>query len=63
MEAPLLVMGALGNVGAEVIKRLQAAGRKIRAADIDEKHQGEIWRFGGIHPLRFFCTRNLCKDV
>lgn len=52
MEAPLLVMGALGNVGAEVIKRLQAAGRKIRTADIDEKQLKE--RFGdSVESIRF----------
>lgn len=35
MTNPILVTGALGNVGTEVIKRLQAEGREIRAADID----------------------------
>ena len=40
----ILVTGALGNVGAEVVKRLQAKGRRTRAADIDvEKIKG---RFG-----------------
>lgn len=36
MSETVLVIGALGNVGAEVVKRLQAEGRKVRAADIDE---------------------------
>lgn len=35
MESPIVVMGALGNVGIEVVKQLQAKGRKVRAADID----------------------------
>jgi uncharacterized protein YbjT (DUF2867 family) len=35
MASPILVTGALGNVGTEIIKRLQAEGRGIRAADID----------------------------
>jgi len=44
MTSPILVVGALGNVGAEVVKRLQAEGRKVRAADIDERKLKE--RFG-----------------
>lgn len=36
MSSPILVVGALGNVGAEVVKRWQAEGCRIRAADIDE---------------------------
>ena len=35
MSEPVLVIGALGNVGTEVVKCLQAEGRKVRAADID----------------------------
>jgi len=35
MSEPILVIGALGNVGTEVVKGLQARGRKVRAADID----------------------------
>jgi uncharacterized protein YbjT (DUF2867 family) len=35
MSDPILVIGALGNVGTEVVKRLQAAGRKVRAADLN----------------------------
>ena len=37
MEAPILVTGALGNVGNEVVKCLLAAGRQVRAADIHEE--------------------------
>ncbi|MEO8354334.1 MAG: SDR family oxidoreductase [Chloroflexota bacterium] len=37
METPILVTGALGNVGTEVVKRLQAEGVKIRAADINQE--------------------------
>ena len=37
MSSPILVIGALGNVGMEVVKQLQAKGQKIRAADIDER--------------------------
>ena len=52
MQPPILVTGALGNVGAEVVKRLQARGSLIRAADIDvEKLQA---RFGlGVESVRF----------
>src|SRR5688500_2897289 len=42
--ASILVIGALGNVGAEVVQWLQAEGKRVRAADIDvEKIKG---RFG-----------------
>lgn len=52
MSSPILVMGALGNVGAEVVKRLQADGRKIRAVDIDETEIME--RFGAsVEAVRF----------
>ena len=33
MEAPVLVIGALGNVGTQVVYGLQAAGRKVRAGE------------------------------
>jgi uncharacterized protein YbjT (DUF2867 family) len=36
MSEASLVIGALGNAGTEVVKGLQARGRKVRAADIDE---------------------------
>src|SRR5512139_749509 len=35
MEAPILIIGALGNVGIQVVNALQAAGRTVRAADRD----------------------------
>jgi uncharacterized protein YbjT (DUF2867 family) len=37
MSEPLLVIGALGNAGTQVLKALQARGRKVRAADIDQE--------------------------
>src|SRR5829696_8339485 len=44
MKIPILVMGALGNVGTEVVKSLLATGQRVRAADIDENKLKE--RFG-----------------
>lgn len=35
MAAKKLVIGALGNVGAEVVKSLLGAGQSVRAADLD----------------------------
>lgn len=35
MRQPILVTGALGNVGAEVVKCLLAAGNPVRAADLN----------------------------
>ena len=46
MSSPILVIGALGNVGAEVVKHLQSEGRNVRAADIDVRKLGE--RFGDL---------------
>ncbi len=44
MTNPILVTGALGNVGAEIVKQLLTAGRKVRAADLSVE---KIWeRFG-----------------
>lgn len=34
MAAKILVLGALGNVGAEVVKALQSSGKPVRAADL-----------------------------
>lgn len=34
MDSSLLVLGALGNVGAEVVRSLLAAGASVRAADL-----------------------------
>ena len=47
MHSPILVLGALGNVGAEVIKQLLAKGIRSRAADIEpgklrEKFSGSV---------------------
>jgi uncharacterized protein YbjT (DUF2867 family) len=33
MTSPILISGALGNVGAEIVKSLQAAGQPVRPAD------------------------------
>lgn len=44
MSSPILVIGALGNVGAEVVKCLQSQGSNVRTADIDERKLKE--RFG-----------------
>jgi uncharacterized protein YbjT (DUF2867 family) len=35
MPDPILVIGALGNVGAETVKQIMAQGGSIRAADLD----------------------------
>lgn len=37
MSAIILVIGALGNVGTEIVKQLQVQGQKIRAADISKE--------------------------
>ena len=37
MTSPILVIGALGNVGMEVVKQVLARGGTVRAADIDVK--------------------------
>ena len=37
MSATILVIGALGNVGMEIVKQLQVQGQKIRAADISKE--------------------------
>lgn len=44
MNGKILVTGALGNVGAEIVKRLQAAGSSLRAADLSAETIRE--RFG-----------------
>ena len=55
MSSPILVIGALGNVGAEVVKQVIARGGKVRAADIDENKIKE--RFGdSVEPVRFDFT-------
>lgn len=55
MSSPILVIGALGNVGAEVVKALQAKDQVIRAADIDPNKIHE--RFGSdVKAVRFDFT-------
>jgi uncharacterized protein YbjT (DUF2867 family) len=55
MSAPILVIGALGNVGAEVIKHVLAKGGTVRAADIDAGKIKE--RFGDfVEAVRFDFT-------
>lgn len=44
MNSPILVTGALGNVGAEVVKSLLAVGQPVRAADRIPEAIGQ--RFG-----------------
>lgn len=44
MSSSILVIGALGNVGTEVVKQLQATGQAVRAVDIDPEKVKE--RFG-----------------
>lgn len=55
MPSPILVIGALGNVGAEVVNQLLAAGSSVRASDINEKKVEE--RFGSsVEAVRFDFT-------
>jgi uncharacterized protein YbjT (DUF2867 family) len=55
MSQPILVFGALGNAGAEVVKALQADGASIRAADLDVEAIRK--RFGGrVEAVRFDFT-------
>lgn len=35
MSSPILIIGALGNVGAEVVQQILARGGQVRAADLD----------------------------
>jgi uncharacterized protein YbjT (DUF2867 family) len=44
MTGKILVLGALGNVGSELVKRLQATGSQVRAADLSVEKVRE--RFG-----------------
>ena len=60
MEAPILVIGALGNVGTQVVYSLQAAGHRVRVADPDlsglRKRFGnsvECVRFDFLDPATF----------
>ena len=55
MSSPVLVIGALGNVGTEVVKQMVARGRKVRAADIDVEKLKE--KFGDlVEPVHFDFT-------
>ncbi len=55
MLAPILVIGALGNVGTEVVKALQIKGQVIRAASIHKEKIRE--RFGSpVEAVRFDFT-------
>ena len=55
MSSPILVIGALGNVGAEVVKQLQAKGQAFRAADINADKVRE--RFGSsVEAVKFDFT-------
>ncbi|MAT41778.1 MAG: NAD(P)-dependent oxidoreductase [Anaerolineaceae bacterium] len=52
MKAEILVIGALGNVGCEVVKELQAKGISVRAADLFPEKINE--RFGaGVEAVGF----------
>lgn len=52
MSSPILVIGALGNVGAEVVKQLHALGERVRASDMNEQKVKE--RFGSsVEAVRF----------
>lgn len=55
MSSPILVIGALGNVGAEVVKQLLGTGNKVRAADMSEEKIKA--RFGSsVEAVRFDFT-------
>lgn len=55
MSSPILVLGALGNVGAEVVRQVLAKGGQVRAADM---HVGKLKeRFGeAIEAVHFDFT-------
>ena len=56
MPGKILITGALGNVGAEVVKRLQESGRPFRAAERDVTRLRE--RFGAdMDAVAFDFTR------
>ncbi len=55
MASPILVIGALGNVGAEVVKELLKTGGKVRATDLSEEKVKA--RFGStVEAVRFDFT-------
>lgn len=43
METPILVIGALGNVGTEVVRSLLAESKPVRVADIDENRLSQTF--------------------
>ena len=64
MSSPILVIGALGNVGTEVVRQILARGGKVRAADMDVNKLRE--RFGEaversvlISPIHLLLKRHL----
>ncbi len=55
MSSPILVIGALGNVGTEVVRQILARGGNVRAADMDVNKLRE--RFGeAVEAVRFDFT-------
>lgn len=55
MSSPILVIGALGNVGTEVVRQILARGGKVRAADMDVNKLRE--RLGdSVEAVRFDFT-------
>lgn len=55
MTSPILVIGALGNVGTQVVKQLLTRGSNVRAVDRDVKKLKE--RFGNaVESVRFDFT-------
>ncbi len=55
MSSSILVIGALGNVGTEVVRQILARGGKVRAADMDVNKLRE--RFGeAVEAVRFDFT-------
>ena len=55
MSSPILVIGALGNVGTEVVRQILVRGGKVRAADMDVNKLRE--RFGeAVEAVRFDFT-------
>jgi uncharacterized protein YbjT (DUF2867 family) len=65
MQTPILVIGALGNVGIEVAKNLLANGQHVRVADIDVHKlkqrfgdSAEVVRFDFTDPTTYGPTFN-----